>query len=270
MRDPGLEQAISAAGGVASLARSLGIAQPSVSAWTRIPADRVLAVESLTKVSRHRLRPDLYGEPNGHAGPDAGPIDEIDLLRADEYSLLAVLFGQAPGVSLLERLATMKGDSTELGLARVALADAARQSSEHSVSREYFDMFVGVGRGEVLPYGSYYMSGFLLERPLARVRADLEKLGIERAGERAEPEDHIAILCDVMAGLARGELGPGDASASERLDLQRAFFDAHIKPWAMRMFADVETSKRAEFYRAAALYGRVFIELESEAFKLSH
>ena len=263
MRDTGLEQAISAAGGVASLARALGIAQPSVSAWTRIPADRVAAVEAVTKIPRTALRPDLFD-----AGHPAVPADEIDQLRADEYALLAVLFGRAPGTDFLDRLARLKGDSTEMGLARVALADAATRTNEHAVNREYFDLFVGVGRGEVLPYGSYYLTGFLMERPLARVRGDLEKLGIERDGGRAEPEDHIAILCDVMAGLARGELGPADPEA--RLEAQRAFFDAHIKPWAVRMFVDVETTKRAEFYRAAALYGRVFIELEIEAFKLMH
>lgn len=269
MRDTGLEQAISAAGGVASLARALGIAQPSVSAWRRIPADRVAAVEAITKISRNALRPDLFDGPQEAAGMVTA-ADEIDQLRADEYALLAVLFGRAPSADFLDRLTRLKGDSTEMGLARIALADAATRTNEHAVNREYFDLFVGVGRGEILPYGSYYLTGFLMERPLARVRADLEKLGIERDGARAEPEDHIAILCDVMAGLARGSLAPADADAQTCLELQRDFFDAHIKPWATRMFVDVETAKRAEFYRAAALYGRVFIELEIEAFKLMH
>lgn len=262
MRDRGFERAIEAAGGVGQLARALGIAQPSVSAWTRIPADRVIAIESATGIPRHELRPDLY------ATPDAVEIDEIDRLRAGEYALLAVLFGRAPDAGLLDRLTNLKGDNTEMGLARVALADAASKTNEHAVSREYFDLFVGVGRGELLPYASWYLTGFLMERPLARVRGDLEKLGIERDGNRAEPEDHLAILLDVMAGLARGDLGPRDADSAQRLEMQRAFFDAHIKPWALRMFADTETCKRSEFYRAAALYGRVFIELESEAFKL--
>jgi len=259
LREEGLQKAIDAAGGVAALARILGIAQPSVSGWTRVPADRVAAIESATGVSRADLRPDLFASEGDVSKP---MVDEIDLLRASEYGLLAVLLGKAPDAALLKKLATLRGDSTEMGLARVALGDAAAKTDETSVSREYFDLFIGVGRGELLPYGSWYQTGFLHERPLARVRADLERLGIERAGERAEPEDHIAILCDVMAGMARGEFANGD------LGRQKQFFEAHLKPWALRFFADLETVKRADFYRSVGLYGRLFFELEAEAFAL--
>jgi len=102
------------------------------------------------------------------------------------------------------------------------------------------------------------MTGFLHERPLARVREDLDVLGIERAGASREPEDHIATLLEVMAGLARGDF---EADFAE----QARFFERHLKPWASRMFADLEMSRSANFYRAV---GRVFIELESEAFAL--
>ena len=113
-----------------------------------------------------------------------------------------------------------------------------------------------------LPYASYYMTGFLHERPLARVREDLDGLGIERAGTSREPEDHIAILLEVMAGLARGDF---EADFTE----QARFFERHLKPWASRMFADLEMSGSAKFYRAVGRVGRVFMELESEAFTLS-
>ena len=258
MRESGLQKALDAAGGVAALARALDITQPSVSGWSKIPAERVLAVESLTGVPRNQLRPDLYTAESGQSPQ----IDEIDELRANEYALLAVLLGQAPTAALLKKLTAMRGDSTELGLARVALSDAASRTSETDVTREYFDLFIGVGRGELLPYASWYLTGFLQERPLARIRADLDRLGIERSGERAEPEDHIAILCDVMAGLARGTFGDG------ALATQQAFFEAHIKPWALRFFTDLETTKRAEFYKTIGLYGRLFLELETEAFAL--
>src|SRR5690242_21872161 len=104
MRDTGLELAIKAAGGVASLARGLGIAQPSVSAWSRIPAERVLAVEALTRVDRFVLRPDLYGSPEDQAEPKA-EVDEIDQLRAAEYGLLSLLLGKAPDADTLKRVA---------------------------------------------------------------------------------------------------------------------------------------------------------------------
>ena len=261
MRDAGLEQAIRAAGGVASLARAIGIAQPSVSSWSRIPAERVLAVEALTRVHRFILRPDLYGSPGDQVSAKS-EVDEIDQLRAAEYGLLSVLLGKAPDADTLKRVATLKGDASDLGMAHVELAAIAGAADDRAVSKEFFDLFIGLGRGDLLPYASYYMTGFLHERPLARVREDLDGLGIERAGISREPEDHIAILLEVMAGLARGEF---DADFAE----QPRFFERHLKPWASRMFADLELSASAKFYRAVGRVGRVFMELEAEAFTLS-
>src|SRR5262249_5131335 len=129
----------------------------------------------------------------------AAGADEIDAARGREYALLSVMLARPPDQSLLESLADLSGDSSPLG---VAHAQAARQTSAERVEREYFDLFIGLGRGELLPYGSYYLSGFLHERPLARLRAHLARLGIERAENQVEPEDHAAILCEVMAGLA--------------------------------------------------------------------
>ncbi len=261
MRDAGLEQAIKAAGGIASLARAIGIAQPSVSAWSRIPAERVLAVESLTRVTRFALRPDLYGPPEDQVSSKS-EADEIDQLRAAEYGLLSLLLGKAPDAETLKRLAALKGNASDLGMAHIELAAAAAAVDDRAASKEFFDLFIGLGRGDLLPYASYYMTGFLHERPLARVREDLDALGIERAGPSREPEDHIAILLEVMAGLARGDF-EADLAA------QAQFFERHLKPWASRMFADLEMSQSANFYRAVGRLGRVFIELESEAFTLS-
>lgn len=259
MRDSGLERAIKAAGGVASLARAMGIAQPSVSAWSRIPAERVLAVESLTQVSRFVLRPDLYGSAGDHVKSD---VDEIDQLRAAEYGLLSLLMGRAPTADTLSKVAMLKGDASDLGMAHIELAAAATEFDERAISKEFFDLFIGLGRGELLPYASYYLTGFLHERPLARVREDFDMLGIERAGSAREPEDHIAILLEVMAGLARDDFNADFAA-------QARFFERHLKPWAARMFADLEISQSVKFYRAVGRVGRVFMELESEAFTLS-
>ncbi len=261
MRDAGLEQAIKAAGGVASLARSIGIAQPSVSAWSRVPAERVLAVEALTRVQRCELRPDLYGPPEDQVSSKS-EVDEIDQVRAAQYDLLSLLLGKAPDADTLSRVAALKGDASDLGMAHLELAAAAASVDDRAVSKEFFDLFIGLGRGDLLPYASYYMTGFLHERPLARVREDLDGLGIERAGISREPEDHIAIMLEVMAGLARGDF---EAAFSQ----QARFFERHLKPWAARMFADLELSRSANFYCAVGRVGRIFMELESEAFTLS-
>jgi TorA maturation chaperone TorD len=196
-----------------------------------------------------------------HGSVMAGEIDEIDLLRAHEYGLLAILLGRAPTQDVLSRIAELKGDASPLGMAHLRLAEAAAQTDANAVSREFFDLFIGVGRGEFLPYASYYLTGFLHERPLARVREDLAQLGVERTEEQREPEDHIAILCEVMAGLASGrfESEPG---------ADRRFFERHVKPWAARFFGDLELSSAARFYRAVGGVGRLFMEIEAEAFNL--
>jgi TorA maturation chaperone TorD len=256
MRDEGLDEAIRVAGGVGALARKIGISQPSVSNWARVPAERVLSVEAATGVSRVILRPDLYGEQE-----NAREVDEIDLARAQEYALLGVLLARAPDGPLLKRLATLRGDASPLGLAHAALAEAADGADAARIEREYFDLFIGLGRGELLPYGSYYLTGFLHERPLARLRADLGKLGIERSPGHAEPEDHAATLCEIMAGLAGGRFAAPPGA-------DRELFEQHLAPWIGRFFADLERADAAGFYRRVGTVGRVFMDIEAEAFAL--
>jgi TorA maturation chaperone TorD len=257
MRDIGLQQAIQAAGGVSELARKIGISQPSVSNWSRIPAERVATIEQVTGVGRAVLRPDLFCE---HA-PMADDVDEIDAARAQEYALLAALLARAPDAEFLSRLAGLRGDATPLGLAHMALAEAASQADALRVGREFFDLFIGLGRGELLPYASYYLTGFLHERPLARLRDDLGVLGIERAEGNAEPEDHAAILCEIMAGLTGGGFPAPDGA-------DRQLFEKHMAPWIGRFFADLERAEAADFYRRIGTLGRVFIQVEMEAFAL--
>lgn len=256
MRDQGLAQAIRAIGGVSELVRQIGIPQPSISNWNRVPAERVLAIEALTGVSRKILRPDLYREAIMNS-----EIDEVDAARAQEYALLASLLLRAPDAGLLSRLSELRGEASPLGLAHVALADAADRVRADSVEREFFALFIGMGRGEVMPYGSYYLTGFLHERPLARLREDLSTIGVARAEDIAEPEDHAGILCEIMAGLCSGALPAPEGS-------DRVIFEKHMAPWIGRFFADIERAEAADFYRSVGLLGRTLIALETEAFAL--
>lgn len=257
MRDQGLYEAIRNAGGVSELARRLGISQPSVSNWNRVPAERVLDVEAATGVERVVLRPDLYT-----ARTDvAGDISEIDSARAQEYALLAALLGRAPNADLLARLSQLRGDASPLGLAHAELAEAASDTTADKVEREFFNLFIGVGRGELLPYGSYYLTGFLHERPLARLRQDLVELGVERAEGVAEPEDNAAILCEVMAGLINRKFPAAQ-------DADRGLFEKHLRPWIGRFFSDLEQAQGASFYRRVGRLGRAFVDIEAEAFAL--
>ncbi|MBV8069366.1 MAG: molecular chaperone TorD family protein [Acidobacteriaceae bacterium] len=196
------------------------------------------------------------------AGSSKRFVDELDLARAEEYALLATLLARSPGPELLSRLASLRGDASPIGLAHTALAKSAQRTSEGSALREYFALFSGLGEGALLPYASHYLAETLYGRPLARLRATLQHLGIERTPERTEPEDHAAFLCEIMAGLAGGCI-----SAEENAD--RLFFEQHLSPWIRRFFVDVEQTKSGHFYPVVGALGRIFVDIETEAFELS-
>ena len=193
-------------------------------------------------------------------GAAASEPDDIDQARADEYALLASLLLTPPDAGVLARLSSLQdaGD-TLLGRAHAALGQAA--ASADDVAREYFHLFIGVGRGELVPYASYYLTGFLNERPLARLRGDMMRLGIERAGGHFDPEDHLGTLCEIMSGFASNRFEVADGAEQD-------FFERHVEPWAGRFFADLEKAKAAKFYRSVGTLGRLFIDIETEAFAM--
>ncbi len=189
-------------------------------------------------------------------------IDEIDHARAREYSLLAALLSRSPDAQMIEHLVRLGGDATPLGAAHAALGTAAASIKAEQIEREYFDLFVGLGRGELFPYASYYLTGYLYGRPLARIRETLKQLGLERTEGQSEPEDHAAVLLEVMAGLASGQIVAPD-------ETQRTIFETYLRPWIGRFFSDLEHARSAKFYACVAALGRVFMEVEAEAFSLS-
>ena len=191
-------------------------------------------------------------------------IDEAERLRANIYALLARCLARAPDADELAELSELSGDDTPLGQAITALAEASKSAETDALSEEYETLFIGVGRGELLPYGSYYLTGFLHEKPLARLRGALRVLGIERDPAVREPEDHIAALMDVMNGMILGLLGEPKSLAD-----QRAFFREHIQSWAPYFFKDLENAKNATFYRHVGTIGREFIEVEQAAFQMA-
>jgi TorA maturation chaperone TorD len=168
-------------------------------------------------------------------------VDEIDYARAQEYELLSALLSRSPDIQLIRRLTLLRGDASPLGIAHTALGEAASRANEQSAAREYFDLFAGLGKGPLLPYASHYLTDSLYGRPLCRLRAILQQLGIESAAGSSEPEDHAAILCEVMAGLIGGDIaGPAGAD--------REFFEKHVAPWIRLFFVDLEMSESADFY----------------------
>jgi TorA maturation chaperone TorD len=188
-------------------------------------------------------------------------IDEIDHARAQEYSLLAALLSRSPDAQMIEHLVRLSGDATPLGAAHAALSAAAASINPEQIEREYFDLFVGLGHGELFPYASYYLTGYLYGRPLARVRETLKQLGLDRTEGQSEPEDHAAVLLEAMAGLASGQIvAPGQT--------ERNIFETHLKPWIGRFFSDLEHAQSAKFYACVGTLGRIFTEVETEGFSI--
>ncbi|MFN8757495.1 MAG: molecular chaperone [Tagaea sp.] len=194
----------------------------------------------------------------------AAEIADEDMLRAQLYALLGELLADIPTAQTLARVGELSGDpATELGESVNALAAVARKTTAQQASDEYHDLFIGVAAGELQPYASVYLTGFLHEKPLADLRGTMGELGIARAAKRAEPEDHIASVCEMMAGLIVGGFGaPAD------LKTQREFFDRHLAPWAGRFFEDLAAAKAARLYMPVGRIGKLFLEIEREAFAM--
>jgi TorA maturation chaperone TorD len=189
---------------------------------------------------------------------------EEDLLRAQVYALLGQLLARPPDQGLIDLARNLEGDETPLGAALNALAAAARETTVEAAESEYNDLFIGITRGELIPYASYYLTGFLHERPLADLRSAMAKLGIARAEDAVDPEDHIAALCEMMRGMMTGVFGTPVPIAG-----QRAFFDAHIATWAPKFFEDLEHAEGATLYAPVGRIGRHFMAIEAEAFELA-
>ncbi len=266
-----LSRAIELVGGQTQLARLLGVKQANVWHWLNraqhVPAEYVLPIEKATggKVGRRDLRPDLYPEEPTAPSSSAPVVAEEDLWRSRVYALLGRSLARAPDQALLTALAQLKGDDTPLGEAFQALATAARRFSAAEARDEYDALFIGITRGELVPYASYYRTGFLYERPLAKLRGDMAKLGFAAGDDVVEPEDHIGTLCEMMALLIAGDAQSRPAPLKE----QERFFQEHLAPWAERFFADLEGAANAKLYGPLGTAGRLFMTIETEAFALA-
>lgn len=190
-------------------------------------------------------------------------IDPEDRARSELYDFLGVLLVSPASSELLKQVSALDGDETPLGEALRVLAKVASVTMAEEAEREFNGLFIGLGRGEFLPYASHYLTGFLNEKPLAKLRADMAARGIQRAEGKKEPEDNIASLMEMMGGMIVGRFGSVTSVAE-----QKAFFNEHIGPWAIHFFSDLEASKSSVFYAAVGSLGRQFMEVEAEAFEM--
>ena len=203
------------------------------------------------------------GNPDNRAASQAvavewheNPVGQEQQYRAAAYGMLAALLRAAPDRLLLDQVAQfaeVDDGGDEMALAMSLLGLAAERCSVESINDEFHALFIGIGRGELLPYGSFYLTGFLMEKPLGDLRDDLDRLGFERQAKVHEPEDHIAALCEVMVMLIQ---------EGSSIDVQRNFFVAHMDTWFDRFFADMSAAKNSVFFRAVARFGAAFMEIE--------
>lgn len=194
---------------------------------------------------------------------DAAHAATGDAGRAEIYALLAALLSAPPGGELLTVLqnldpsAAPENPGADDGIDALwrALRDAARAADANALEDEYHDLFIGLGRGEVVPFASWHLTGFLMEKPLSDLRDDLKSLGLTADAAQKDPEDHIAALCESMALIIRAD----DIDQAR----QEAFFARHIQPWAGKFFAELQAAKAARFYRAVGALGARFVDIEA-------
>ncbi|PMO34984.1 MULTISPECIES: TorD/DmsD family molecular chaperone [Vibrio] len=186
--------------------------------------------------------------------------EQEQTLRTEIYLVLSALFRSAPSEEMIEFLISLEVEPSESAMQKawIALQQAAKDSNREALEDEYQDLFIGIGRGEVMPFGSWHMTGAMMEKPLAEIRHDLELLGFERDENVKEPEDHIAALCEVMSMLT-----------GEEEDLQQAVFNKHIAPWFNSFTQQLENAQSANFYKPAAQLCEAFLTLEQVRFSVN-
>ena len=193
--------------------------------------------------------------------------DSEELARADLYGLLARLWLAPPDAALLQQFAVAMTEAPERGGLLEGpwgeLVAALRATTPEAAADEHAALFHGVGKPEVFAYGSFYLTGFLNEKPLAALRSDLAALGLERPEGQLETEDHVASVFEVMRYLIAG-----DDVAVCNLEQQRRFFRAHVQPWVEALCDSVAAHPAARVYRALAELTRCFVQIETQGFDL--
>jgi len=197
----------------------------------------------------------------------AAADDSEELARAELYGLLARLWIAPPDVELLMQFRVAVTEAPQPGAFLEApwqaLVAAMRATAPETAASEYDALFGGVGKPEVFLYGSYYLAGFLNEKPLALLRADLAQLGLARDETRGETEDHLACVFEVMRYLIAG-----DDAAVSNLEQQRRFFRTHVQPWAEQCLDAVDAQPRAVLWREVAALTRAFVQVETQGFDM--
>ena len=195
----------------------------------------------------------------------AAAADDTEQARAGLYRLLGTALSHPPTAELIEALRRLPAPD-DGGVIATALAGVARSAAATSLAaarRDYDALFVGIARGELVPYASFYLTGFLHDRPLARLREDLAGIGLAATPGHPDPEDHAGTVCEVMAGLIDGGHG-----VQQDLAGQHRFFERHMAPWLGRFFDDLAAAQGVALYAAIGALGGALLAVERLAFQM--
>jgi TorA maturation chaperone TorD len=194
---------------------------------------------------------------------DLPAIAEDQLYRSSSYALIAALLRSPPDSAMLEYIAQLiqqpHDDSDDLLVAMSTLGLSAKMLNPSSIEDEFHQLFIGLGKGELVPYASWYLTGFLMEKPLSDLRDDLARLSYVRDESVAEPEDHAAALCEVMSMMI---------SEGHDLDTQQQFYNSHMESWIGRFYSDLSEASAAVFYKSLGRFGVAFKALEDDYFSM--
>jgi len=219
---------------------------------------QALALEEFDQLKDQQETVDVFFDVAGNEA-----LDEEQLYRASAYGLIAALLRATPDQDMLDRLTGLSPglvpEGDDLLLAMSTLALSADLHTPSSIDDEFHELFIGLGKGEVVPYGSWYMTGYLMEKPLSDLRDDLAQLGYVRNASVVEPEDHVAALCEVISLMITG---------GTNLSVQRSFFQSHMANWMSRFFTDLSEARSAIFYKSVGRFGAAFIAFENEYFSM--
>ena len=204
--------------------------------------------------------------PEAPATTGESALSEEDQARVDLYALLARLFYAGPDRALLDALARHEDlfgtNDVPLGQAWRSLARTARNADPEALTLEYDSIFVGVGKARVTPYCSHYLTPTGRERIVVALRDELRTLGLARAGDSHEPEDHVAVLCEVMRHLV--SLGSDDHAIGG----QKQFFMRYISGAYIQLTDEILGAAATQFYKDVARVMRVFFDVESQSFEM--
>jgi TorA maturation chaperone TorD len=205
---------------------------------------------------------------------------ELQAFRGDYYGLFVSLLWREPAGELVrglrrgleERIRAAQGEAPEIAEGwrgvQAFLGSMPDEALEDAVKDEYTRLFIGPPHPELNLYESFYLTGNVLDRPLAALRQDLRAFGIEKDPAYAEPEDYLAFELEVMRRLVERQAeAPDPDEEARRVSAQATLLKRHLLVWGQVAASDLATARSGVFYRAVGRLLGGFLGFERSLFE---